>query len=99
MSERRERIRWLIAGVGLGVLALTLIIAGIACASMGANSGAGGWAMLQAGTTVIQTPCGIVAIEVRAVEGVDRTTYYWRIVVIPKTQTIKPRPPKGKLET
>jgi len=96
MSTLRECCTYALAGAGLALLLVAVVLAAVACTSARASD-TGGWVMLQPGTTVINTPCGIVAIEVRA--NAERSVFWWRIVVIPKTVVIPPKPPKDKVET
>jgi hypothetical protein len=88
-----ERTHGFVAGVILGFLIALMVIAAIACASSYARTTPGGWSIMQPGTTLIQTPCGIVAIEVRA--NTEHTVFYWRVIVIPKTVPIPPKEKPG----
>ena len=86
MSERAQGFA---SGVILGLLVVLIVLSIIACQSARGGTGST-WSIVQPGTTVVQTPCGLIVIEIRA--NTDRSVFYWRIVLVPKVIPIPPKP-------
>ena len=85
------RLRWFVAGAGFGLLTVVVLLAVIACQSAGAADST--FCPIQPGLTRINLPCSVVLIEVRT--NTDRTFFWWRIAIVPKTVPI-PLPPEKK---
>jgi len=86
-----DRAHGFIAGVILGCLVALLLISFIACQTARART-ASTWSIITPGTTMIETPCGVILIEIRA--NTEMTVFYWRIAVIPKVVTVPQKPEK-----
>ncbi len=93
-KANKERLTFFAAGTGFGVIILMVILALITgCRTIPAAPGEH-FIILTPGTTIIETPCAIVVIEFRT--NAERTTFFWRVGVIPRV-TIPPTPaPKGQ---
>jgi len=89
-SDRSDIIRGLLAGVLLGILLVVVALIMIACATGAPQHSAGGWRIMQPGVTIVQTPCALLYIEVKA--NADMSTFYWRIAVVPRPIELKPTP-------
>lgn len=74
------------AGLMLGVIALFVIFSAISCSHMATGATAGGWRIMQPGITIVQTPCALIYVEVKA--NADHSVFYWRIAIVPKTKTL-----------
>ena len=90
--DQAERMRWFLAGAGFAALFVAIALVILACHSAAPGVNAGGWKILDPGITIVQTPCALIYIEIRAND--DRTTYYWRIAIVPvvKQIPVKPEP-------
>jgi hypothetical protein len=91
-SNQADRLRYFLAGAGFAVLFVAVALVVLACHSSGLTTDAGGWKILDPGVTIVQTPCALIYIEIRA--NADRTTYFWRIAIVPVTQQIPLKPEK-----
>lgn len=94
--QSKECLTFFVSGVGLGMIIVVVLIAFLAA---GCQSGklaeppAGQWKLLTEGTTIINAPCVIIVIDIKA--NTDRTVYFWRIGIIPKI-SVTPTPiPRG----
>lgn len=90
--DQAERLRWFLAGAGFAVLFVAVALVVLACHSAAPGVNAGGWKILDPGVTIVQTPCALIYIEIRA--SADRTAYYWRIAIVPVVKQIPAKPEK-----
>lgn len=87
----KERLPGFIAGVILGGLVVLLLLAFIACNATVQRIDST-WSIVSQGTTMIETPCGVIVIQVRA--NADHSVYFWRIAIVPRVQPVPSKPEK-----
>jgi hypothetical protein len=78
---------------GALVTLLCMIALWSACTSSAPGTSVGGWQIMRAGTTIVQTPCALVYIEVKSLS--DSNAFFWRIAIVPVVKQIpEKKPPK-----
>jgi hypothetical protein len=88
--DAADRLRYFLAGAGFAVLFVAVALVLLACHSSGLTTDAGGWKILDPGVTIVQTPCALIYIEIRAND--SRTAYFWRIAIVPIIKQIPVKP-------
>jgi hypothetical protein len=71
---------------GAIVMLLCVVVFWSACTSSAPGTSVGGWQIMRDGTTIVQTPCALVYIEVRSMP--DSSTFFWRIAIVPIVKQI-----------
>ena len=98
MTQAEKHRRYALSAiVFLASFLITSSIVFVSCSSSLPSASAGGWSLMTPGLTVIQTPCALIYIEVRA--NSEMTAFFWRIAVVPVTSRIPEKPPKKPIDT